>query len=145
MAQKDLDELQQQVRELLGDLWQLPRFTGMQVGFRPQADCYRTADPPEIHIVVELPGVDADRVRLVVEGQTLVVSGIRESHQVPGAQVRQLELEYGPFERRIQLGEAVDSDAATASFDRGLLRITLPTAAPKPRQASVAIVVRRIG
>jgi HSP20 family protein len=145
MPHRDLDELQQQVRELLGDLWQLPRFTGMQHGFRPQVDCYRTSDPPAIHVVVELPGVDPDRVRVVVDGQSLVLSGVREPPHLPGAQVRQLELEQGPFERRLQLGENVDSGAATAGFDRGLLRITLPIAAPKVRLERMTIAVRKVG
>jgi HSP20 family protein len=142
---KDLDELQQQVRELLGDLWQLPRFTGMQHGFRPQADCYRTDDPPAIHVVVELPGVDPEHVRLVVDGQSLFVSGVRERPFVPGSKVRQLELEHGPFERRLPLGESVDTGAATASLDRGLLRVNLPVAGPPVRRERVAIVIRRIG
>jgi HSP20 family molecular chaperone IbpA len=39
-----------------------------------------------------------------------------------------MEIEYGPFEVRIPLIEAVDAEAAAADFSRGLLRVVLPLA-----------------
>ena len=62
MARKrDMDQLQNEIQELFADLWQVPRFSGLRAGFRPQIDCYRTADPPELVVLVELPGVDPRR------------------------------------------------------------------------------------
>lgn len=143
MARDDLNELQQQVQELFNDLWQVPRFSGLRHGFRPQADCYRTDDPPAIHVVVELPGVDPSQVRIAVSGRTLVVAGVRARAQMPaGTQVQQIELEYGPFQRQLRLSDDVNTDEATATFDRGLLRVTLPVAPVAPRQERVAIEVR---
>ena len=49
---RDIDQLQREIQELFSDLWQVPRFAGTRRGFRPQADCYRTDDPPEIHVIV---------------------------------------------------------------------------------------------
>jgi HSP20 family molecular chaperone IbpA len=37
-----------------------------------------------------------------------------------------MEIDYGPFERRIALDEPVDSEAADATYERGLLTIRLP-------------------
>jgi HSP20 family protein len=143
MARDDLDELQQQVQELFNDLWQVPRFSGLRHGFRPQADCFRTDDPPAIHVVVELPGVDPAQVRIAVSGRTLVVAGVRARASVPaGARVQQIELEYGPFQRQLRLSDDIDAGGATATFDRGLLRITLPIAPAAPRQERVSIEVR---
>jgi HSP20 family protein len=143
MARKDLDELQQEIQELLTDLWQVPRFSGLQRGFRPQADCYRTADPPALHVVLELPGVDPEQVQIVVSGRSLVVAGVRDRLRVPGAHVQQMELEHGPFQRQLRLAEDVDPGCATATFERGLLRITLPLASAPARRERVAIEVRR--
>jgi HSP20 family protein len=143
MPPDDLNELQQQIQELFNDLWQVPRFSGLRHGFRPQADCYRTDEPPAIHVVVELPGVDPEQVRIAVTGRTLVVAGVRERKQVPAAHVQQMELDYGPFQRQLRLSDDVDTDAASATFDRGLLRITLPVAAAPQRQEKVAIEVHR--
>ena len=144
VERRDLNDLQQQIQELFSDLWQVPRFSGLRHGFRPQADCYRTDDPPAIHVVVELPGVDPETVQIVASGRTLVVAGVRERPALPpDARVQQMELEYGQFQRQLQLTEDVDSGAATAAYERGLLRITLPLTQAPPRQVRVAIEVER--
>ncbi|MFN2627365.1 MAG: Hsp20/alpha crystallin family protein [Gaiellaceae bacterium] len=144
-SRRDMDELQQQIQELFSDLWQVPRFSGLRHGFRPQADCYRTEDPPELHVVVELPGVDPEQVQVVASDRAVVISGVRERPQVPGARIQQLELEYGAFQRRIQLTEDVDSGRAGASYERGLLHIVLPVAEPPSQHVNVSIEVRRSG
>src|SRR6185437_14253946 len=51
-----LDRLQSEVQELIDELWQVPRFSGLRRGFRPQVDVIRTDDPPEYRVVVELAG-----------------------------------------------------------------------------------------
>ena len=144
-SRRDMDELQQQIQELFSDLWQVPRFSGLRHGFRPQADCYRTDDPPELHVIVELPGVDPDQVQVVASGRSLVIAGVRERPQVSGARIQQMELEYGAFKRQIQLTEDVDSSRAGASYERGLLHIVLPVAEPPSQQVNVSIEVRRSG
>jgi HSP20 family molecular chaperone IbpA len=144
VERRNLDELQQQIQELFSDLWQVPRFSGLRHGYRPQADCYRTDDPPAVHVVVELPGVDPQTVEIAAIGRTLVIAGTRERPILAaGARVQQMELEYGQFQRQIQLAEDVDAEAATASYERGLLRITLPLAHAPLEQVRVAIEVER--
>jgi len=140
---RDLDELQSQIQELFSDLWQVPRFSGLRRGYRPQADCYRTDDPAELHVLVELPGVEPERVQIAASGRSLVISGVRDRMSVPGARVQQMELEYRPFERQLQLTEDVDSSRATATYERGLLHVVLPVAEPAPQQVKVSIRIRR--
>jgi HSP20 family protein len=140
---RDIDQLQREIQELFSDLWQVPRFAGTRRGFRPQADCYRTQDPPEIHVVVELPGVDPEQVELVTVGRTLTISGVRERPHLPPARVQQMELEYGPFQRQLQLGDDVDAANASATYERGLLRIVLPLAPAPPPQERRPIPVER--
>jgi HSP20 family protein len=144
-SRRDMDELQQQIQDLFSDLWQVPRFSGMRHGFRPQADCYRTDDPPELHVVVELPGIDPDRIEIVAGGRSLAIAGVRERPQLEGARVQQMELEYGPFQRQLQLHEDIDSSRATATYERGLLRIVLPIAPAPPPQERTPIEIRRLG
>ncbi|HZR94812.1 MAG TPA: Hsp20/alpha crystallin family protein [Gaiellaceae bacterium] len=140
---RDLDDLQGEIQELFADLWQVPRFSGLRHGFRPACDCYRTDDPPTLHVVVELPGVDASSVEVVASGKTLVVAGTRERPHVAGAHYLAMELDYGPFQRRIELGEEVDPAQASATYERGLLKVTLPLAVRTPVQGTVPIEVRR--
>src|SRR5581483_10021628 len=118
---RDLDDLRGEIQELFADLWQVPRHSGMHQRHRPQCDCFRVDDPPELHVVVELPGADPASVRISVPGGTLVVSGRRERPRVQGARYRHMEIEYGEFERRIELGEAVSAERASATYERGIL------------------------
>ena len=108
------------------ELWEVTRFSGQRRGFVPQCDCYRTDDPPALHLVLELPGIDPAGVRIVAVGTTLVVSGVRERPHPSAARYHQVEIEYGPFERRIELAEDVDAEAAAASYEAGMLRLEVP-------------------
>ena len=105
------------------ELWEVARFSGPRRGFQPQCDCYRTDDPPAVHLLLELPGVDPDDVRIVASGTALVVSGVRERPHPAGARYHQIEIEYGPFERRIELAEEVDADAVTVTYEAGILQL----------------------
>ena len=44
----------------------------------------------------------------------------------PGALDQQTEIEHGPFERRLELGEPVAADEASASCGDGMLKISVP-------------------
>lgn len=123
---RDVDDLRVEIQELFADLWQVPRFSGMHGRHRPQCDCFRLDDPPELHVVVELPGAAPETVHISAVGRTLVVSGRRERPRIEGARYRHMEIEYGEFERRLELGEDVDASRASAAYERGLLRIVLP-------------------
>jgi HSP20 family protein len=140
---RDIDDLQGEIQELFADLWQVPRFSGMRRGFRPHSDCYRTEDPPTLHVVVEIAGVDPGSVEVVASGKTLVVTGSRERPTAAGARYLAMEIDYGTFQRRVELGEEIDPARATASYDRGLLKVTLPIAKRAPAEGPVPIRVER--
>jgi HSP20 family protein len=126
MTGRSRDDLRVEIEELFADMWQVPRFTGVRRGFRPQCDCFRTDSPPALHVVVALPGVDPESVRVSAVDGALVVAGRRERPSVEGARYRQMEIEYGDFQRRIELGEDVDAARTEATYERGMLRIVLP-------------------
>jgi HSP20 family protein len=123
-GRRDVDRLHDEIQDLFAELWQVPRFLSHQ-GFRPQVDAYRTADPPQLTIVVELPGVDPGAVQVVVDDHKLVIAGERPRPRVDGP-MWQMEIEYGPFRRVVGLPEDVDPAQATADYERGLLRIVMP-------------------
>lgn len=70
--------------------------------WEPPIDVFE--DEREIAILVAMPGVPAERVHVTHEAGTLVVRGTRP---LPGEaaryRLRQLEIPYGAFERRIPL------------------------------------------
>ena len=145
MARRDIDRLQGEIEELFADLWQVPRFAGMRRGFRPAVDCFHTSEPHELTVVVELPGVDPESVNIAADERSLTIAGKRPRPRVEGQVYQQIEIEYGPFHRVVQLAEDVDVAAASASYERGLLTIKLPIAERAAPTEPVAIVVRRIG
>ena len=145
MARRDLDRLQGEIEELFADLWQVPRFSGMRSGFRPAVDCFSTEDPAQLVLVVELAGVDPESIEVAVEERALTISGERQRPRVAGQVYQQAEIEYGRFERRIALERDIDAGGATAEYEAGMLRVTLPAAKRAARGRPVAIVVRRHG
>jgi HSP20 family protein len=137
----DIDRLHEEIQELIDELWQAPRFAGGRRGFRPQVDCIRSEDPPALHVVVELPGVEPTELQVVAADRVLVVAGVRRRPPLRG-RYQQMEIEYGPFQRRIPLDEPVDTNAATARYEHGMLTVVLPIAASQPKVERVTI---RIG
>jgi len=116
------------MEELFNDLWQVPRFSRRQAGFRPQIDCYRTERPAAFHIVVELAGVDPAKIQVFADEGTLIVSGERRRPRCEGRVYQQMEIDYGRFTRQVVLGAAVDVEASKAAYKRGVLTIVLPLA-----------------
>ena len=143
MPRRDMDRLQGEIEELFADLWQVPRFTGLRRGFRPAVDCFETSDPRELVVVVELAGVDPETLEIAVQEQALTITGERTRPRTPGQLYQQAEIEYGRFERRLSLAHDVDPKAASASYESGLLRLTLPIADRPRGRRPIAIDVRR--
>jgi HSP20 family protein len=141
MTRRDVDKLQEEIEELFADLWQVPRFSGLRHGFRPNVDCFHTDEPHALTVVVELPGVDPQTVRVVVGERLLVVAGERKRPPAPGRVYQQMEIEYGPFERQVRLAEDVDADRARARLERGILTIELPVAEKAPPTGRYRIAV----
>jgi HSP20 family protein len=103
--------------------------------FRPSASARAFAvwEPPidvfedarELVIVVAMPGVPADRVQVHFEPDAVVVRGERPvSLRRAGYLVRQLEIPYGGFERRIALPPG-RFEAGAPELVQGCLVVTL--------------------
>ena len=137
--------LKDEIDELFADLWQVSRLSGLRHGFRPQLDCFRTDDPPLFTVVVDIAGIDPAGVNVTTAGRTLTISGERRREECEGRVYQQMEVEYGSFERVVQLPEDVDLSQADAQYERGLLTISMPIA-PKPAAAQgVPIEIRGTG
>jgi HSP20 family protein len=137
----DLDRLKKEIQELFSDLWHVPRFAGRRQHFRPHVDSYWTSEPPALHVLVELPGVEPDDIQLLVTETGLLIRGHRRRPRVPGQVYEQMELDYGAFERQIPLRQPVNTAAAQATLERGVLSVVLPLAPAAPRPGRVTIVI----
>lgn len=93
----------------------------------------------DIVIAAELPGVDPAKVDISVVGDTLTISGSRETEPVKeGESYHRQERRHGRFSRSLQLPFHVEAGKVEAKYDKGILQMTLPRAeADKPRKISV--------
>ena len=145
MTRRDIDKLHEEIEELFADLWQVPRFAGIRRGFRPNVDSFHTEDPHELTVVIELPGVDPGSLNLVVGERMLMIAGERHRPKVDGGvSYQQMEIEYGRFQRNLQLPADVETASANASYEHGILTIVLPlaTSPPSPRQVPIEVRAR---
>jgi HSP20 family protein len=81
-----------------------------------------------LRVVAELPGMEEKDVDVILDGDVLTIRGERRE-AVEDEGRRFSERWYGAFERRIPLPYKVDEDRIEASFDNGLLSVTLPRSA----------------
>lgn len=123
----NFERVWREMDELMGEPWVGPRTPKGASGFVPNVDLYyEDRDGPRAVALVELPGVDADSVRLEVSGRELVVTGERAIQRTEGRVYQQVEIEAGPFRRVVELGADVVPEDAQASYEDGILRVELP-------------------
>jgi HSP20 family protein len=93
----------------------------------------------ETVVVMELPGVKKEDLKVVVEDGFLTVSGERKEHALPeNSRWVRNEIAAGNFSRTIELPHAVKDQGISAELVNGLLTIVLPKADEvRPRQISV--------
>jgi HSP20 family protein len=110
--------------------------TGRVDRFRPPTDVYET--PEGIIVQVELAGVQAEDLRLIVDGEYLQITGTREPpHPESPERYLQMEIPRGRFERVLRVGVSYDPDRIRASVDAGILTIVLPRKARVVRKIEV--------
>ena len=101
-------------------------------------DAYRSGDTVVVHF--DLPGVDPASISLEYERQILSVSAEREWRPVEGDQLLASERFHGTFQRQLLLGDGLDADRMHASYEHGVLTVTIPVAEKaKPRRIDVAV------
>ena len=99
-------------------------------------DAYRSGDRFLVHF--DLPGIDPATVDLTVEKNVLTVRAERSASWGPDAELIVAERPQGSFSRQLFLAETLDTDRVEASYDGGVLTVTIPVAeAAKPRKVAV--------
>lgn len=107
--------------------------------FAPELDVYDTKDS----VVVEtpLPGIDPKEVKISIENGVLSIEGKSEKKtEVDEKNYYRKEIRSGSFYRSVTLPVPVKDDQAEASYEKGVLKITLPKAEEaKPKAIQVKI------
>ena len=88
----------------------------------------------------DLPGVDADDLDITVEHQVLTVKAQRTFEDNVGANWMLRERPTGIHSRSVRLGDRLDAGQVAASYDNGVLTITIPIREEaKPQKIDVAV------
>ena len=100
-------------------------------------DMYQTAD--NLVVKASLPGFKPEEVEISITGDTLTIRGEhKEEMEVKEEDYFCRERRYGSFSRTVTLPVSIKSDRAEATFENGVLTLTLPKAEEaKPKQIKV--------
>jgi HSP20 family protein len=93
----------------------------------------------EFVVKASLPGVKPEDVQITVHGDTLTIQGeSRAEEEQKGRRWHLRERRSGQFQRSLSLATPVDSERAQATFEHGVLTLTLPTSEQAtPRQIGI--------
>lgn len=105
--------------------------TGLPVNLR--------ADEQAVYAEVDLPNLDVANLEVTVnDGNVLSIRGDRKPPEIPNAVWVRQERTYGRFERTLTLPVPIDADKVEATYEEGVLKLTLPKhEAAKPRKIVV--------
>ena len=100
-------------------------------------DLYRSGDHFVLHC--DLAGADPGSVAVNVDGRVLTIRAERSARTDSEVQWVRRERSTGTFERRVTLGDGLDLDRISATWQDGVLTLTIPVAeAAKPRRIEIA-------
>ncbi len=103
---------------------------------RMPMDLYRDGD--HYVLTADLPGIDPGSLDVDVDGQLLTIRAERTLASGDGVQWITREREGATFLRQLSLGQGVDTEGISASYDNGVLSVMIPVSEKaKPRRIQV--------
>ena len=122
-------ELDRLTRQVFGTNGTLARPSVMPM------DAWRDGDT--FHVEFDLPGIDLESIDLDVERNVVTVKAERPT-RASDAELIAAERPRGIFSRQLVLGDNLDTEHITASYDAGVLTLQIPVAEQaKPRKISI--------
>ena len=105
--------------------WPVPE--AATTAWLPLVDIFE--EPDAIRLAAEIPGVNPEDVKISVESNLLTIKGTKEQVAEEKAEkVHRYERTYGAFERTFRLSASIDANKIKATYNLGVLTITLPKA-----------------
>ncbi|MFZ6665464.1 Hsp20/alpha crystallin family protein [Peijinzhouia sedimentorum] len=99
--------------------------TSSRGSFIPKVDIAETEKEFEIQVAV--PGLEKSDFQIAIEEDRLIVSGERKlKEEKKEKNYHSIETHYGSFSRSFYIPENVDKAAIEATYEGGILRLSLP-------------------
>ena len=124
---RDLRTLQEEVNRLFStNLTRAFDDEGIGRGaWAPSVDIYENKD--QIVLEAELPGMNQEDFDLSIENSIITLRGERKFEKTEETDnYHRVERSYGAFTRSFTLPQTVSAEGATAEYNNGVLRVTLP-------------------
>jgi HSP20 family protein len=100
----------------------------------------------EIRITAELPGVTQDDVEVTLDDDVLTIRGEKRFEQRDEKEnFHFVECSYGTFQRSLRLPYPIDPEQVQASFENGVLTVTLPKTGRQERSRKIQVQSGRGG
>jgi HSP20 family protein len=129
-----MQSLQQDMNQLFDEFFRMSGLAPFRAfdeawdAFSPRVDIVESAK--EIKVSAELPGMEAKDIDVSLANDVLTISGEkRQEEEHKGKNYYRMERSYGSFQRSIPVPCEVDADKVDATFNKGVLTITLPKTA----------------
>ena len=105
--------------------------------FLPATDIFETDEA--LTVILEMPGVDKDKVDVKVENDVLQIEGWIDFSRYEGLQPVYTEYNIGNYARSFQLSSKIDQDRISAELREGVMTLVLPKSErAKTRKISVS-------
>jgi HSP20 family protein len=135
--------LHREMNRLFDDVFRgMPTAGGAQGGTGQfiQAQMNVSETDKEIRITAELPGVDQNDVDVSLDDDVLTIRGEKKFEQKEEKEnFHFVERSYGTFQRSVRLPFPVDPEQVKASFENGVLTVSLPKTAQQERSRKIQI------
>jgi HSP20 family protein len=101
-----------------------------------------SATEDRLIVRAEMPGIDLEQLDISVAGDVLSIQGVRlTGENLEGGWYHRRERESGGFNRAVRLPAEVDGDKTEASYQAGVLTVTVPLRQEaRPRQVPIKVV-----
>jgi HSP20 family protein len=133
---RELNALQGEMNRLFNSFFD-EGGNGAQRRWAPAVDLIERED--SLLLKADLPGMSEDDVQIEVRDNVLTISGERKAeHEDKQNGYYRVERSFGRFSRSLQLPSGVDAAGISASFDQGVLEVTIPKPEErKPRRIEI--------
>jgi len=122
---RELSNLRREMEDLWGNLAGEREFLPMKGEWMPALDVSETKD--SLIVKAEIPGMERKDIDISLSGDLLVIKGEKKQKiEEKKESFHRIETRYGAFSRSIRVPVSVDSNKIEASYDKGVLKITLP-------------------
>ena len=121
----EIDTLRKEMNNLLEQFTSNLPNSGDGLTFMPSAEIDETEQ--EIHLKLEVPGMQADDLEIEVMDDSVSIKGERKSETKSEENGKfRSEFHYGKFERLIPLTSSIAKDQVVAEYKDGVLKLTIP-------------------